>query len=458
MMKNKMLNYLSFVLCAMVWPCISAETTSTHDHRANPDNHEVRLTEQQRVEQYHRRGYKWPIEDFVPNTTGWKDLMESRFRQVEEIENSGKRYEGFIQTTHSAFLVPNFTEHGFGLARCPQELTEALRKGIRDGLPTARHENKLECIDGPQALFIDRPDLTNRVLSELQNYAEEWSDMELTPYRAYGFRLYQNESQLKMHVDKVQTHIISFILHIDSSDDAEPWPIFIEDFHGRTHEVILTPGDILFYESSKLFHGRPRPLNGSWYSSIFAHYYPKHDWYERNHLLESHYAIHPGWSKEPPAERKHRKLEMHGTSMDEPECPNNWCRSMESVKWSGPGEEGFWIAPTFEKYPFNPKHEPKTEDRRELSDDKTKKTSVNFMVSNALAKEVTLYWKDSVFRKIKPGEKMRVNSFESHVFRASLGSIDEAFDKYMVESEKLRDWEIKERKEADGEYELRDEL
>jgi len=51
-----------------------------------------------------------------------------------------------------------------------------------------------------------------------------------------------------------------------------------------------------------------------------------------------------------------------------------------------------------------------------------------------------------------------VNSFESHVFRASLGSIDEAFDKYMVESEKLRDWEIKERKEADGEYELRDEL
>jgi len=59
-------------------------------------------------------------------------------------------------------------------------------------------------------------------------------------------------------------HIISFILHIDSSEDAEPWPIFIEDFQGRTHEVILTPGDILFYESSKCFHGRPRPLSGSW--------------------------------------------------------------------------------------------------------------------------------------------------------------------------------------------------
>jgi hypothetical protein len=35
-----------------------------------------------------------------------------------------------------------------------------------------------------------------------------------------------------MHVDKSQTHVISFILHIDSSEDAEPWPILIEDFDG----------------------------------------------------------------------------------------------------------------------------------------------------------------------------------------------------------------------------------
>ena len=51
-----------------------------------------------------------------------------------------------------------------------------------------------------------------------------------------------------MHVDRIQTHVISIILHIDSSEDASPWPIYIEDFHGNTHEVILTPGDILFYE------------------------------------------------------------------------------------------------------------------------------------------------------------------------------------------------------------------
>ena len=224
--------------------------------------------------EYHNRNYTWPVTHYVPHTEGWKNLMESRFGQVVEIDDVFQRYEAFLQTVHTAYQVPNFTEHGFGLARAPAALLQALQRGIRDGLPTARHEARIDIIDAPleaPPLFIDRPDLTDQVLHTLRHYAEAWSGgLELTPYRAYGFRLYQNQSTLYMHVDKPQTHIISFILHIDSSDDAEPWPIFIEDFHGRTHEVILTPGDMLFYESSKCFHGRPRRFNGSWYSSVFV--------------------------------------------------------------------------------------------------------------------------------------------------------------------------------------------
>lgn len=62
-----------------------------------------------------------------------------------------------------------------------------------------------------------------QVLEELQPYTEAWAGMELTPHIAYGFRLYQNSSVLNMHVDKKQTHIVSMIYHIDSSDDSEPW-------------------------------------------------------------------------------------------------------------------------------------------------------------------------------------------------------------------------------------------
>jgi hypothetical protein len=348
--------YLNVLVVVTSIIAVTANTHRKHGDLSNPDAQQIHLVESERIVEYHHRNYTYPLNNFMPNTPGWKALMEERFAQVEELESSGKRYEGFIQTIHSAFLVPNFTEHGFGLASCPDDLIDALRQGIRDGLPTAREEHSTEVINAPQPpLFIDRPDLTARVLHELRNYAEEWSGIELTPYRAYGFRLYRNHSQLTMHVDKMQTHIISFILHIDSSDDAEPWPIFIEDFHGRTHEVILKPGDILFYESSKCFHGRPRRLNGSWYSSIFVHYYPKHDWFEQNHELEAHYAVPPSWSNPPPAKRTQRRLEMVGTSMREPDCPDDWCRAQESVKWSGPAEKGVWIAPTFERFPFNPR-------------------------------------------------------------------------------------------------------
>lgn len=158
----------------------------------------AQLNEDERVAAYHERNYTWPVSHYVPNTEGWRNLFDERFRQLAEIEDSGQRYEGYMQAVHAAYLVPNFTEHGFGLVRCPDELTEVLQKGIRDGFSTAGYENSVEIIDAPeQPLFIDRPDLTNRVLEELKDYAEEWSGIELTPFTAYGFRLYQNHSQVR---------------------------------------------------------------------------------------------------------------------------------------------------------------------------------------------------------------------------------------------------------------------
>ena len=192
--------------------------------------------------------------------------MQNRLQQVAEVEASGARYEGYYQTIYSAMVVSNYTEFGFGLAKCPDALLRDLQKGIHDGLENPSFEDQNQVIQGPQPWFIHRPDLTNRVLNELHEYVEAWAGMPLIAHQAYGFRLYRNESRLLMHVDRQQTHVVSFILHIDSSEDAEPWPIYIEDFHGNTHEVILTPGDILFYESSKCFHGRPRPFNGTWYT------------------------------------------------------------------------------------------------------------------------------------------------------------------------------------------------
>jgi hypothetical protein len=81
------------------------------------------------------------------------------------------------------------------------------------------HTGKIDAIDGPSPLFIDRKDLTQKVgekpfarkivldltyfrrllflysdmqvLREMQPIVEAWSGIELRPSIAYGFRLYR---------------------------------------------------------------------------------------------------------------------------------------------------------------------------------------------------------------------------------------------------------------------------
>ena len=303
--------------------------------------------------EYQLRNYSWPPPDdaFTPSTPGWIQLMRDRFAQVQEMDD---RYGIFHQMVHSALLAPNFTEYGFGLARAPDPLIKLLQAAIHEGLETAEFEHEINIILGPRPKFIKRPDVRDMVLHKLQSYAEEWAGMPLIASQAYGFRLYQNNTRLMMHCDRLKTHVISFILHIDSSNDAEPWPLFIEDFYGVTHEVVLTPGDILFYESSKCYHGRPKPFHGSWYTSIFSHYYPL-DWKDADHDAEAHYAIPPSWKEDPTGKSDLPKLIPRGMSLEELDCPYGWCRTQDAVKWSGPGVPGYWIKPNQEKVPFHPK-------------------------------------------------------------------------------------------------------
>ena len=87
---------------------------------------------------------------------------------------------------------------------------------------------------------------------------------------------------------------------------------------------------------------------------MFVHYYPKHGWADVDHDKEVHYSIPPHWNQDPPAERTFPRLEMVGTAMREPDCEHEWCRLQDSIQWSGPGEEGYWIDPNQQKHPFHP--------------------------------------------------------------------------------------------------------
>lgn len=144
-------------------------------------------------------------------------------------------------------------------------------------------------------------------------------------------------------MDQLRSHIISSILHVGHDEDSEPWPLFIEDFQGNTNEVVLESGDMLFYESAKCIHGRPRPFNGTWYSSIFVHYYPKENWDKDSRVVESHYAVPPIWKEPTPTDPDLDLMEVDGTSFTEPNCPYGWCESVNTVKWFGPAKEGVVI-------------------------------------------------------------------------------------------------------------------
>lgn len=311
------------------------------------------LIESERLEEYRIRNHTWPSQ-YTPPTEGWKKLMDKRFAQVAQIEDVGDRYEGYLQTVSSAIIAPNFTENGWGLTRAPQDLVDVLIEAIREGLPNATPETEVEVIDGITPLFIHRGDLTTRTLRELHDMHEDWAGIPLKASNSYGFRLYRNESRLYMHVDKPDTHVISSILHIDHSEDSQPWPVVIEDFQGNTNEIILESGDMLFYESSKCFHGRPTKFIGSWYTSVFTHYYPTYkEWRNSDRTLEAHYAVPGIWSRSPlpyPVEL-HRyeseygetissPLQMVGTGIKEPECAEFWCALSKSVKYSGPAKFG----------------------------------------------------------------------------------------------------------------------
>ena len=80
--------------------------------------------------------------------------------------------------------------------------------------------------------------------------------------------------------------------------------------------------------------------------------------------METHYGVPAHWVDFIPDDDARRdKLVMKGTSSYEPNCKDNWCALEDSVKLSGPAEEGYVTTTGNKKYPLYPEKE---EERDEL--------------------------------------------------------------------------------------------
>ncbi|KAL7540114.1 hypothetical protein ACHAWF_006597 [Thalassiosira exigua] len=281
----------------------------------------------------------------------------------------------------SALVATNYTENGWGLTRAPDHILRRLQERLHRTLevtraesrscaeeeggdgdcaaserevleprgPRARKEhfiNVIEAEDRARPIMISDAEENAAFLEEMKPLFEWWSGVDLEGSIAYGIRAYRNDSNLLMHVDKSSTHVISGIFHVDRSEDAEPWPIVIEDFKGNTNRVYLEPGDVLFYESSKCFHGRPQTFVGSYYASLFMHYRPL-DFAWDKIQNEVHYAVPEHWHLQSPPKEGLDRLEVVGTSFKEPDCKHLLCslddaheQSRYLVSWHGPAPRG----------------------------------------------------------------------------------------------------------------------
>ena len=153
-----------------------------------------------------------------------------------------------------------------GIARLGQvEAYRSILAVAADGAPRSR------------AMLLP-PAQKHEALMLMKPLVEDWVGRPLEPSSIFGVRVYTRNASFEPHVDRVETHIASAILHVghDSGGGAAAagWPLRILDHRGVPHDVALEPGEALLYESARLVHARPEPLHGEWYANVFVHYRP----------------------------------------------------------------------------------------------------------------------------------------------------------------------------------------
>jgi prolyl 4-hydroxylase len=190
-----------------------------------------------------------------------------------------------LEQTIAAFkekhkTIPVYTEEGFIKEKADPELLLKVQKFYSRNLPNA----KLEHVEGgfvhnmagdPASETVElSEELRKEIQEELKPKAEEWAGVLLFPTYVYGLRVYTRGAVLEPHRDREETHIIGAILNIEQQSNVD-WPLEIEDHAGKNHSLVLKPGDIVFYESALLKHGRPVPFKGDRFVNVFCHFMPR---------------------------------------------------------------------------------------------------------------------------------------------------------------------------------------
>lgn len=189
-------------------------------------------------------------------------------------------------------MFGNLTKVGFQVLDIPSDLFKDLRDFWSQGrLSRSRPENhpKMDAaLTGCQSdTFILTLEewLGHAIRSAVHPLLATWAgvpESSLEHTALYGLRLYHEGSQLHMHVDRVDTHVISAIMVVgylgynqtDDEDGVGQWPLHIYDHAGMLHKVPARSGQLILYESATCAHGRPDSFPGREMANVFVHFRP----------------------------------------------------------------------------------------------------------------------------------------------------------------------------------------
>jgi prolyl 4-hydroxylase len=195
-------------------------------------------------------------------------------------------YDRLLMNQRQPRSMQNYTEVGFHKTRAPDDVMELATKFWDDNHLNMVRENwpigntYLNSWDAPTYMVpIEDPrlrgggsQLKKKLWDAARDSIEEWTGEDLSPTSIYGIRVYKEGAVLLPHVDRLPL-VASAMVNI-AQDVDEDWPLEIYDHKGIAHNVTLTPGDMLLFESHSTIHGRPFPLKGRFYAMLFIHFEP----------------------------------------------------------------------------------------------------------------------------------------------------------------------------------------
>ena len=174
--------------------------------------------------------------------------------------------------------LPKFTDEGFMKVQLPAGLHKAVVSYFNERYLISEPETSdaigtfisSEHTSVPARMVELDSHMRSVIREAMLPVLEQWVQRKLELTAIYGIREYRQGATLKVHVDKVETHHVSAIVNVYQYVNTD-WPLHIHDHEGRLHNVYMQPGEAILYESARLMHGRPEPLDGLSYANFFIH-------------------------------------------------------------------------------------------------------------------------------------------------------------------------------------------